>query len=237
VGDKTYDVIVVGAGPGGAACAALLAKAGVKTLLLEKNDRPGGKALTMSREGFRYELWPVTGGPAHSSRFEELIGELELDTELLMPEGAAVLLYRDPSGEYTPYQPPGPVPLKPEEAEEVNRFFAEIVSFSPQEIEALDEITFHEFASRYRIPQSFYSFLAMEANIVFVVPIDLLAASEAVRTLQDFARGGAACYFKGGYGRIFETCADAVKRYGGEVRLRTRVEQITIKDSQVRGAL
>ena len=237
MGDKTYDVIVVGAGPGGSACAALLAKAGVKTLLLEKNDRAGGKALTMSREGFRYELWPVSGGPAHSSRFEQLIGELELDTELLMPEGAAVLLYRDPSGQYVPFQPPGPVPLKPEEAEEVNRFFTEIVSFSPQEIEALDEITFHEFASRYRIPQSFYSFLAMEANIVFVVPIDLLAASEAVRTLQDFARGGAACYFKGGYGRLFETCADAAKRYGGEVRLRTRVERITIEDGQVRGVV
>ena len=235
--DKAYDVIVVGAGPGGAACAALLAKAGVKTLLLEKNDRPGGKALTVSREGFRYELWPVTGGPSRSSRFEELIRELELDTELLAPEDAGVMLYRDLSGKYTPYQPPGPVPPKPEEADEVNRFFTDIASLSPQEIEALDEITFHEFISRYRIPQSLYSFLGMEANVVFVVPIDLLSASEAVKTLQDFVRGGTGCYFKGGYGRLFEACAEAVKRYGGEVRLRTRVERITIEDGRVRGVV
>ena len=237
MGDKTYDVIVVGAGPGGAACAALLAKAGVKTLLLEKNDRPGGKALTMSREGFRYELWPVTGGPSRSSRWEELIAELELETELLAPEVPGLLLYCGPSGEYTPYQPPGPVPLKPEESDAVTRFLTDMTSLSPQEIEALDEVTVHEFASRYRIPQSFYSFLAMEANIISVVPIDLWCASEALKTLQDLARGGAGCYFKGGYGQIFEACAEAVERYGGEVRLRTRVERITIEDGQVRGVV
>ena len=232
-----YDAIVVGAGPGGAPCAALLAKAGMKILLLEKNDRPGGKALTVSKEGFRYELWPISGGPSRNSRFEELIRELELEIELLAPEGAGLLLYRDPSGKYTPYQPPGPVPLKSEEADEVNRFFTDMASLSPQEVDALDEITFHEFVSRYRIPKSVYSFLGMEANIVSVVPIDLWCASEAVKTLQDVVRGGAGCYFKGGYGRLFEACADAVKRYGGEVRLRTRVERIAIKDGQVRGVV
>jgi phytoene dehydrogenase-like protein len=34
---KKYDVIVIGAGPGGATCGALLAKMGLKVLLLEKN--------------------------------------------------------------------------------------------------------------------------------------------------------------------------------------------------------
>ncbi|MFW6126346.1 MAG: NAD(P)-binding protein [Chloroflexota bacterium] len=49
-----YDVIVVSAGPGGATCAGLLAKAGLRTLLVDKNDRAGGKALTLSSKGFTY---------------------------------------------------------------------------------------------------------------------------------------------------------------------------------------
>jgi len=232
-----YDVIVVGAGPGGAACAALLAKQGMKTLLLEKNDRAGGKALTISRNGFSYELWPVSGGPIRNSRWEELISELELDVELLSAEGAVLSLYRTPSGEYVPYETPSPIPTTPEESEGLSRFFNDMMSLSPQEIDTLDEVTLHEFVSRYQLPQAFYSSLAMQANIIFVVPIDLLAASEMVKTMRDFASGGAAMYFKGGYGKIFEGCAKAVERYGGEVRLRTRVERIDIEDGQVRGVV
>lgn len=42
--NNKYDVIVVGAGPGGATCGALLAKRGVRVLLLDKNERVGGKS-------------------------------------------------------------------------------------------------------------------------------------------------------------------------------------------------
>jgi len=227
---KKYDVIVVGAGPGGSACAALLAKGGMKTLLLEKNDRPGGKALTVSRGGFRYELWPVAGGPAQNTQFEAVLRELGMEAEILTP--GVTILYRGPSGEYAPYDPFGP-----DMTEESGRFFTDLISMTPQEIDALDDITFHDFLSRYRIPQSLYSFMAVESNISFVEPIDLLAASEAVKTWQDLIKGMAGCYFKGGYGRLFETFAEAVKRYGGDVRLRTRVERITVENGQVRGVV
>jgi phytoene dehydrogenase-like protein len=59
VSDQTFDVIVTGAGFGGATCAALLAKRGLRVLLLEKNAQAGGKAMVISKNGFTYELWPV----------------------------------------------------------------------------------------------------------------------------------------------------------------------------------
>ena len=65
-----FDVIVVGAGPGGTACAALLQKRGIKTLLIEKNDRVGGKSLNYSKDGFTYEMWPVMGLPRYNTIFE-----------------------------------------------------------------------------------------------------------------------------------------------------------------------
>ena len=53
--DQQFDVIVVGAGNGGLAAAANTAKAGCKTLLLEKHNLPGGCATSFRRGRFEFE--------------------------------------------------------------------------------------------------------------------------------------------------------------------------------------
>lgn len=53
--DKQFDVIVVGAGNGGLAAAANTAKEGLKTLLLEKHNIPGGCATSFRRGRFEFE--------------------------------------------------------------------------------------------------------------------------------------------------------------------------------------
>lgn len=224
----SYDVIVVGAGPGGATCAALLAKRGLNTLLVDKNDRAGGKALTLSSKGFSYELWPVTGGPTRDARWQQLIAELELDAEVLDVPGSANILYRTPSGEYVPFPPE-------EAAEAFGTFVTTILSITPEEIEKLDNVTLPQFLSRYDFPPQVYTLAALMSNIVFVVPVDLIAASEFVRTIQEHFAKGTVMYFKGGYGKVFEACATAVERYGGEVKLRTKVERIMVQNGLVRG--
>jgi prolycopene isomerase len=49
---RKYDAIVVGAGPGGTTCAALLPKRGLLVLLLDKNRRVGGKHMLVSVKGY-----------------------------------------------------------------------------------------------------------------------------------------------------------------------------------------
>lgn len=53
--DNQFDVIVVGAGNAGLAAAANTAKAGLKTLLLEKHNIPGGCATSFRRGRFEFE--------------------------------------------------------------------------------------------------------------------------------------------------------------------------------------
>lgn len=53
--DNRFDVIVVGAGNGGLVAAATTAKNGLKTLLLEKHNLPGGCATSFVRGRFEFE--------------------------------------------------------------------------------------------------------------------------------------------------------------------------------------
>jgi phytoene dehydrogenase-like protein len=251
--EEQYDVVVIGAGFGGATCAALLARRGVRTLLIDKNAIPGGKALTMSKEGFRYEFWPICGGPSLNSRFAYVLEELGMqqEMEILTPENIGMLLYRPAGGEYrtqvtsaAPQAPSGgPMRLidllgiTGEDLPEVARLFADMVQMPPEEIARLDDVTFAEFVRRYEVPRSVWSYLGMWTNIVFVVGIDLVAASEAVRTFQDFSRGGAMRYGSGGYGRLAEICCQSIERDGGRVLLKTRVERLRIEDGAVTGVI
>ena len=148
--DEQFDVIVIGAGFGGATCAALLAHRGVRTLLIDKNAIAGGKALTMSKEGFRYELWPICGGPSLNSQFAHVLEELgmEREMELLTPENIGMLLYRPAGGEYrtqvtsavpqaTSGGPTGLIDLlglTGDDLPDVARLFADLVQMPAEEI-------------------------------------------------------------------------------------------------------
>ena len=50
-----YDAIIIGAGPGGLVCSMLLAKAGVKVLILEKSSVVGGRTRLVSKDGFTFD--------------------------------------------------------------------------------------------------------------------------------------------------------------------------------------
>lgn len=101
--EERYDAIVVGAGFGGSICAALLAHRGVKTLLVDKNGAAGGKAMTFSKRGFRYEFWPMIGAPSVNSRIAqalEEIGAADRVPLILRDTNALTVIYRAADGCY-----------------------------------------------------------------------------------------------------------------------------------------
>ena len=81
-GDRTFDAIVVGAGHNGLTNGAYLARAGLKTLILERRPFVGGAAITEElREGF----WFTTFSYALSLLRPEIVQELELVKHGFMP--------------------------------------------------------------------------------------------------------------------------------------------------------
>ena len=72
-----YDAIIIGAGPGGLVCSMLLAKAGVKVLILEKSDVVGGRTRLVSKDGFTFDRGPTFFHYPEIS--EEIFAALSMD--------------------------------------------------------------------------------------------------------------------------------------------------------------
>ncbi len=245
MGTAGFDAIVVGAGFGGCACAALLAKEGLHVLLVDKNSVPGGKALTVSKRGYAHELWPVISAPAAGNLYEAVLRECGLlDRVELVHSERQGSVYISPTGELRrlPYaKVPDPnkifdvLGVRDDERPEAMRVLSDIALMKPDRIAALDDISFQEWLDQYRVPQGLRTFLAAINNGVFMVPDDVLAASEAIRTVQEIFLRGGGLYAKGGIGAVARALADSVEERGGTVLYRTRVDRIIVSDGRVGG--
>ena len=80
--DRTYDAIVIGGGHNGLVNGAYLAKAGLKTLILERRHLVGGAAIT---EELRPGFWFTTFSYALSLLRPDIIHDLELTKHGFMP--------------------------------------------------------------------------------------------------------------------------------------------------------
>jgi phytoene dehydrogenase-like protein len=85
------------------------------------------------------------------------------------------------------------------------------------------------------VPWGLYNYFALHSNASLAEPIDLASASEQVKIMQHIGLHGGGGYYVGGFGRLVNVMAEALKANGGEVRTRARVERILVKDGQVTG--
>ena len=250
--EDEFDVAVVGAGYGGAPLAALLAASGYRVVLVDKTPRAGGKTQTLDRRGYRYEMFGAVGIPAVGSRVDELVDELDLHdrVELLVPDGpAAAIRYRAPDGTWRAQHSPLRQTGDPDDLAALQRtfgaddegmarlgdFYLSILSMGEDEVGALDDTGMLGFLRGYGLPTGLESQILATMNMLFVVPVDRLAASEGVLVLRQIVLGGAGRFHAGGYGQVAEACARLVADRGGEFLTSTRVEAIEVADGRAVG--
>ena len=106
-----YDAVIVGSGVNSLACGALLAKAGWRVCVLERNDWLGGAVHTaeLTEPGFRHDVFSAwhplwVGGAAHAQLGDDLAARgleylnTDLPTATAFPDGSAAFLLRDRDG-------------------------------------------------------------------------------------------------------------------------------------------
>jgi len=256
---KTYNAVVIGAGMGGLTAAALLAKKGLRTLLLEKEDQVGGYVVSFKRHGCLFDATGAFVGGCHEGgEFYQILNEIGAHKEIefipihhvrniypgfevhLRPGGSHS--YTDALFELFPKEEKG---LKTY-LSMVERIGEEIKSYS--EITTIQKIFFpFYFRNLVRFHRSSHQTIldnlfkgeeikmALHSLPVTEPPSRLSFLFLAVMINKALIEG--VFYPKGGMGKISEVMANAFLRSGGELHLQTEADQILIKDGRVEGVL
>ncbi|MFQ5665421.1 MAG: phytoene desaturase family protein [Candidatus Binatia bacterium] len=251
---ETRDVIVIGSGPGGSSCATLLQKRRIKTLLIEKNSFVGGKMVSIKKDGYAYDAFPHGQVPMRQPAFETIFNELGVGDEFRPalqpddPRDVIKIAYR--RRDWPDYKlvsqaqtMADPTPffrlwdLDQEEEQKTIAFMTEIATMPEEQVDELDNVSMHEFLSRYDVPFALYSYMAFHANASLAEPIDLVAASEQIRILKHIMLQGGGGQYKGGFGMLTDVMLREFEKNGGELLRSAKVEKILVDDGAVTGVV
>jgi phytoene dehydrogenase-like protein len=243
-----FDVVVIGGGIAGTAIAAILARAELKVLLLEKNSRLGGSCSAYSRNGYSVDYGthlssrgascPIGEvarriGCTHAIEFRSLpvlmrIRGLGLNTvvpgsRMYLPLIALWTLLQTKCGF--------------KDLIGCAKIFNEILFMSEREIEEANDTDLATYLQR-RIPNPQLRILTqIVVGLFFVVPPNLCSAGEAIwcarKILTEYSIG----YPRGGASRIPNVFAAEARRRGAVVAMGACITQIEVAKGRVAGVI
>jgi prolycopene isomerase len=254
---KRYDVIVIGAGMGGLTAAALLARKGRKTLLVEKENQVGGYVVSFRRDGFTFDATGAfVGGCQEGGEFYRILEEMGIHKEMeFIPidhirniyPGFEVHLHPGGFHSYTEAL----FNLFPKEEKGLKNYLS-LVKRIGEEIKSYSEITLIQkiffpfyFRNLVRFHRSSHQTIldnlfrgeeiktALHSLPVTEPPSRLSFLFVAILINKALMEG--VFYPKGGMGKIPEAMANAFQQAGGELFLQREAKEILIRERRVDG--
>ena len=233
-------VVVIGAGIGGAASAAMLAKSGYDVTLLEGHSFPGGRCAAMERGGFHYDFGVHmfsrgdSGPHGRVNRVLEgnlewitkdppcrVMGKVEFDFPLdINPLGRQMYLARH-------------LKIRPSNLPGVYRLFRSLMN--PRSIEEYDGTRLVDYISRYTSDDNVHLFLNCLCQLYFALSYKESSAGEFIWSFSRMFREAAFGYPRGGGRAIPGSFLDAFTDNGGTLFFNQAVRSIEIKKGKAVG--
>lgn len=227
----SYDAIVIGAGIAGLGIGGILARAGKKVLVLEKNTHVGGRAATFRKDGWVRSIGQHAA--LKNERFDTLLQKLEVDC----PReyfGDLQMYYEGQFKSIFEVIPTLVARLSPED----NLKIAEKLLNPAVDLESLDDMSADAWLKEIITDEVMLDFMRMAAIIMTTIPfMPDMAASTMQESIMIISRTMETWLAANGMGEFMEAMAADIRKHGGEVRTNTPVERILIKDKKVAGVL
>ena len=238
-----YDVVIIGAGIGGLVCGCYLAKAGLKVLIVEKNDKPGGYCRSFMRGGFTFDACVhYLGSYREDGQLRCVIRELNLENKidmlrmnpsnLMITPKYKIAFYNDIDRTIDNLQK-----KFFSERENIKNFFKVI-----KEGKFIDKVTyFKKFTTFDQLLKEYFKNRELQAILsIPLLNLGLLAEDifgiSAVVLYREFILDGG-YYPKGGMRSFLEAFLTEFKNWGGKIKLNTKVNKIIVRKNKVSGVM
>ncbi len=256
---QKYDAVIIGAGIGGLTCANLLAKNGLKVLMIEQHFKPGGYCTSYKRDGVSFDVPLIIGNMRKGDPIAGLFSYIGVDKKIkfLEIERLAKIVGPDTTIEW--YADSYKL-----EHEFISKFFHEkkaIQKFFRVLRKLWDEMQeahykpnfFQMLAYPFKFPnlvkynnktlkemldgffkdEKLKEFLSREAITIGLAP-NTVSALYYIGYITSYAFGGI-WYPDGGFQKMSDAFADCFKEYGGDIKLKTKVKKILIESNVAKG--
>jgi phytoene desaturase len=254
--------VVIGAGFGGIALAIRLQRAGVQTTLVEKRDKPGGRAYVWKEHGFTFDAGPtVITDPACLEELFDGTGSVLKDyVDLLPVDPFYRLCWEDGrSFDYNDDQVAMErqiASFNPDDVEGYNRFHAYSEELYQEGYLKLGTVPFQSFwtmmaaAPQLMRLESWNSVHTMVARHVkdpqlrqafsfhtLLVGGDPFKTSSVYGLIHALERRGGVWFARGGTGALIAGLCKFFTDLGGDLRLNAPVERITTEGDRATGVV
>ena len=237
-----YDVVIIGSGFGGLVCAHLLAKAGKRVLVLERQLQPGGCIQSYQRKGQAFDTGlHYVGGLGEGQKLNRIfshLGLMRLPWYRLDPEGFDLVTIGEETFAF---------------AEGYDQFVDKLATRFPKEREALQQyvqtlqqteaVAFGSNDAYQLFGTSAYDYLTRTFNDPLL--INVLSGSalkmelrQASLPLFTFAHGNSSFIqsswrLQGDGNLIVKSLIDDIHSFGGEVICKAEVDELIEKDGRI----
>ncbi|MFX0136744.1 MAG: phytoene desaturase family protein [Candidatus Hodarchaeota archaeon] len=241
--EHSYDIIIIGAGIGGLTCGCYLAKAGMKVLIVEQHNKPGGCCTSFKRNGVSFDSSVhLLTCCSNGNKIGIILDELDLRDKIKF-------IRRDPTDTVitNDYEISFSIDwnknietfctIFPREVNNIRNFFRYINSVSRKNYQKylkLGNICFKDML------QNYFNFtdkdlISLISVLLFYsgIPVSEASALICIFAYKQLMDGG--YYPIGGMQRFSDAFAKRFREYGGRLILYNIVEQIEIENGEVKG--
>ncbi|MEO7387117.1 MAG: phytoene desaturase [Gammaproteobacteria bacterium] len=248
---------VIGAGFGGLALAIRLQSAGIRTVLLEKRERPGGRAYVYEQDGFTFDAGPtVVTAPNAIDELFELSGRATGDYVDLLPVDPFYRLVW-PDGVTLEYNADADAvtnaiaQISPADADGYRKFlrfseavfregylklgtvpfqsFWSMVRVAPQLIRLRSERSVYSVVSDYMQDPHLRQAFSFQSLLIGGNPFQVSSIYALIHALE---REWGVRFPRGGTGALVRALVKLFQDLGGEVRLNTPVHEIRVRQGR-----